>query len=338
MAERLGVKSRLGTPPAPKQPLSPWPMPLMLDELWLRSRRVVTETLIARDLWPTDEDFARIIALERDRGRRIGKELLPRVLGKETALALTAGTLLGPSGGLVARQLPLILAFGSMLGGGRAELGAAFNLGISMLDCYVDDRGGHGTLSRHLSPELIRAAVSGEVTASPSITGGSSSEDSDLKLVLALADYFLTEVRGLCDTEPTLLGHIEGALSAELASLSTDAPAHVAQEKSTRPFAILAMLAGDPVEDGRDLGQAFWLIDDLVDVVADLRDGATNTFIGGGGGDPSEAVADLLWGHRLEQAAADAASALEAVTSRWRAAGDAERARAVCCYARDWVR
>jgi hypothetical protein len=320
---------------APAAP--PWPLGLRLDELWLRTRRVAVEQLGERGLWPGDERYAAVVEQERELGRRLARELLPPLIGDELAGALAAGALFGPAGPDVARQLPLMLRFGALLAGERAELGALFNLGISLLDCHVDGGGDRSELIRRLTPESVRLALvepgAVRLRRRPAIRR----RQPELDVVLALASAFLDGAGQVGRGDPVLIDDVTHALRAELASIAPEAAPEVAREKSTRPFAILARLAGDPADDGRDLGLAFWLLDDVVDLVADLRDGSVNGLLPPRA-EPAEAAATLLRDDRVERAAAHAAAALAAVTARWQDRGEEDRAVRICCYARDWVR
>ena len=129
-----------------------------------------------------------------------------------------------------------------------------------------------------------------------------------------------------------------------------------ARAKSTLPFTIIGTVARGAVPGGdrdvqldrlvEDVGVAFWLIDDLIDLVADYRAGALNALLsetcgplgpdGYDGG--ADGLARLLDDGPPERAAGEAAGRLADAVAIAAAEGDPgdRLAGVLTCTARDW--
>lgn len=64
---------------APAQ--SEWPMPLMLDEAWLRARRALVHALEADRMWPDPATQRSVMAAQRAEGERLRDSVLFETLG-----------------------------------------------------------------------------------------------------------------------------------------------------------------------------------------------------------------------------------------------------------------
>lgn len=299
---------------------SDWPGSLMLDEVWLRARRVLVHRLEAEGLWPTGPGLQSHRARRVDLGNDLRRTLLAQVLSPVDHRYLESDAAFGSASGQVHSKIGHCLAFGHELGSvlhrvaansgtypeqpcslaeaRAAQLCAIFNLGISLFDLVHDE-----------SHELAQAFT--QIFDKEVLLGALASRESMAKLDTAVADLKVPELRvlgrivvtfiaGLHDAVPMrhelepIGAALVSAYAAETASVNhrTDAVSlELSRAKSTIPFHILLetiALVGDstvasavpalrPVVDA--IGTTFWLVDDLVDLVADFQADALNSIL-----------------------------------------------------------
>jgi len=131
---------------------SDWPLALMLDEVWLRARRVLVHELEASGLWMETASFNSLRTEQKGVGERLKRQLLREVLGESDYAFLSSETIFGSSNHHYRSKIPFVLAFGYELGGGLydllggpsdqtatiGELCSIFNLGICTFDLICD--------------------------------------------------------------------------------------------------------------------------------------------------------------------------------------------------------
>src|SRR2546426_7877955 len=142
-AENAGVSGAAASTSRPVR--TKWPVPLLLDETWLRARRAVVQELERRGLWPSLTENRAYLEGQVELGGRLQVDLLHPLLEPGDAAALGSEGIFGSANDRVRRRLPLALAFGYELGrvfhalSGRdpaerpdvASAGALFNVGIA---------------------------------------------------------------------------------------------------------------------------------------------------------------------------------------------------------------
>jgi hypothetical protein len=303
------------------------PLSLLIDEVWLRSRRLLTEHMQAARLLLPLEVHERTLEEQLSAGHALRSTLLFDCLGSEQYTYLTSEASFGQLNARVQKMLPLTLVFGYEVGWGLshilklcpgkatavAEACSIFNTGVSLADVVIDTDPDQrermiDVLNEHRSG--LNPPASGQ---EPNI----QRQTSETSVVSGLAAAFferLPQLRGESAPETTLMSWIERAREAEaqsvsdLRELTPTELLEVSRTKSVAPVQVLyhvARSAIDPAADNDDLqtaeqvvtglAEAMWLFDDLCDVLDDLRRGALNALtvrtVGSHppGGDPEKA-------------------------------------------------
>jgi hypothetical protein len=285
-----------------------WPLSLLLDELWLRSRRLSVHRLESSGFWMDGDQYwpciGKLVELGQDIDRRCLQQQLSAVeyayLHSEQAFALSRNSF--------GRRWPLILAFGHQVTGlfaaccgvGRdidklCEVGACFNLGISLIDLLLDER------AFKLAAETVVAMlVEHDVKKLLELQHWSAFDDqlvlvppSDARVLLRIVSVVYKGMRQL-DLTPAgreeLGSLLEDAFMAEIASVRPGEGSQAQSGKSTLPFEVMACIArgaGASVEFNADrhramarqFGASIAVLDDLCDLVDDLRAGAINSIV-----------------------------------------------------------
>src|ERR1700759_3649876 len=129
---------------------SEWPLALILDEAWIRTRRVLVQSLERAGCWLDASTWREVMAAEKRRGDELTHRLLTEIVGDDFP-ALRSESVFGSLNREFRRKLPFVLSFGwgmgyhlaalrGMSGAGyeSADTTAVFNLGISIFDVIVD--------------------------------------------------------------------------------------------------------------------------------------------------------------------------------------------------------
>jgi hypothetical protein len=303
---------------------SEWPMPLLLDEAWLRAHRALVHALEADGLWPEGATQRTIIAAQHSHGEQLRDGLLFDLLGPEDFAHTASESLFGAANGRFRRRLPFVLAFGYELGLGLhamacdgigvrgrevGEASAIFNLGISMFDLIADtDPTLFGEVSAIVDAPRLRALVDGQVQVGAPTADGRTVPAPEVRILIKMIEAFFRRLRELEGKGQPPAAHLRdrvatslmAAHSAELQSAGTEIPdnlAAVSEAKSTLPFVIIGDLAllGAGAEGVRagsveslvsHVKAVYWLTDDLADIVTDFQSGALNSLLARSGGVP----------------------------------------------------
>jgi len=296
---------------------SDWPLPLMLDEVWLRARRVLVHRLETESLWSDNRSYQTFMKEQKARGEKLKAELLQEVLGHRDYAWLSSETIFGATNQRFRTRLPFVVAFGYELGASLyglldgqpnqladiAELCAVFNLGISVFDLVYDNY-----------PDLFAefSAVFNETTLHRLEADAEISREiehhlnnvsaGELRVLLKLIIWFFAKLHALYRPAPKdqawekLLSLLLESYRAELRSASIGweskhEPLQVSRAKSSLPFAVInqvAILFARPsdamAQQAVDsitahLALNFWLADDLADIVRDFQAGALNSIL-----------------------------------------------------------
>lgn len=295
-----------------------WPTELLLDELWLCTRRKLIGALQRSCAWMPAAEFRSLRRARRLHGEQLAAELLPQALGLTELQQLRRSGSFGSQ--LLASRIPWILSFGYDIGAGLAQqrtddspacqragcICAIFNLAISLFDAICDSQPHHVPELLHLLSEPTLASLNDTPAAAFSLLSSARELDSlEPRIVVRLAaDFFRRawELPGADRAAPTwqLFGEtLNAAYRAQLRTLETAAelPAHASmaaeplQAKSVLPFEAMELVGclvapcGQPALErptgqlGRSIGIVFSLLDDLLDLIRDMEQETTNALI-----------------------------------------------------------
>jgi hypothetical protein len=311
-AESLTIEKQY---PPGAAPSSEWPASLLLDELWLRTRRVLVRRLEAEKLWPTNGEIEDHRARRANLGQHLRNTVLTRLLNPAEHRYLESDAAFGPGADRLNAKIGRCLAFGHEIGvvldklatgadpqcrivpdeARAAELCAIFNLGIGIFDLVHDE-------SSEMADDfatLFDAEVLHKALADPAVAAGLSTASQalpapELRLLGRLVAAYLTGLHAEVSTAQALepIGTVlSAAYTAEKASMvgaSGDAALRISRTKSTLPFHVLletvALIRGrttvSTLRSAVDaMGTVFWLVDDLVDLVVDFQSGALNSIL-----------------------------------------------------------
>lgn len=289
--------------------MSDWPLSLLLDELWLRSRRLTVHRLERSGFWPDSAQYWPCIGELIELGQGIDQRCLQARLSAAEYAYLHSEQAFGSPRNAFGRRWPLILAFGHQVtdlfaachGAQRgidavADVGACFNLGISLIDLVLDESAFKSTAETVIS---ILAEYNVKKLLEP--RHWAAFDDQLVRVPLGDARVLLRIVsavyKGMAqldftpDSREELGALLEDAFRAEIASTRPGMRSKAQQEKSILPFQVMACIARSTGtadesratrhrEMARQLGGAIALLDDLCDLVDDLRAGAINSIAG----------------------------------------------------------
>ncbi len=290
--------------------MSDWPLSLLLDEIWLRSRRLAVHGLERSGFWPGgDEHWASVgecIAL----GQGVDRRCLQQNLSAAEYAYLHSPEAFGSSRYGSRRRWPLVLAFGHQVtrlfsachGAARrdsdddvADVGACFNLGISLIDLVLDERA-----FRPAAETVIGMLADYDVKNLLLPAHWHAFDDQLVRVPLGDARIVLRIVStvykgmaqlGLSTDEREELGALlEDAFRAEIASARLGMRSQEQHAKSILPFQVMACIARANVRQPEStaalyremavhLGTSIALLDDLSDLVDDLRSSAVNSIV-----------------------------------------------------------
>lgn len=186
-----------------------------------------------------------------------------------------------------------------------ALLGAIFNLGIARFDRVFDHLpGGATNLASLFDENLLRRLCAGEVSQAHLAASAANASGVEVRFLLGIISLFFARLEqfshlGLhSGPRQTLNDLLLRAYRAQIACArvcsvdqAPDDALLAAKEKSVLPFSVLLQLVRvcDPdVQVARDasadcvarhVATAFWLIDDLVDLKSDFRNGHANAVV-----------------------------------------------------------
>ncbi|MEO1188999.1 MAG: hypothetical protein AAFW60_07995 [Pseudomonadota bacterium] len=316
--------------------------------------------------------------MQRRLGNQLSQTVLRKAIGETDFAHLHSETVFGPVGPHLQLRLPYMLAFGHELGlgfrrlqgkGNNAEsiarLAALFNVGVSLFDLLHDSFPDLASMfSSYFDGELLERSIHNPDGMSSLKADIECVPEPELRILLRIITAFFDGVRRSRRGRPIperLGATLSEAYRMEILSLSAGHPkslgkaSEISRAKSTMPFIVIRELARVRSSKTREkktdaaalqIGEIFWLLDDIVDLVADVRQGALNSvLVSAGNLNPESNAADV--GSVL--AALLESSILEDVADRLvdlitlqrenlsETGGDLHLFQMVCAYARDWI-
>lgn len=352
---------------------SEWPVPLLLDEVWLRTRRELLQALEEAEVWPARADYASFATRQQETGTALRDAVLMPRLFEEDRRWLVSPSTFGPSNRRFRSGVIRTLAFGHDVSSGLQEFegrdshaAAArtcglFNFGISIFDLLHD--------AQPASAKKFASAFDADALTrlhtdprSPQwlLDVARGAEEPEVRLLLQVIAAVYADLHGMADGHRngafhTVTSLLSAAYAAEMQSTAVEvvSPADreaIARAKSTLPFRIIGAI-GDLAFDASpsadrtgltdDIGTIFWLTDDLVDLVADVRSGALNVIAVKVAGTETLPVGEVLQrvldGGAIEETAATIRDAVVRVRNRVSSRAGDRFDEVVMSYVRGWL-
>lgn len=251
---------------------SDWPLPLMLDEVWLRAHRGFVHVLEGASLWPDAASQRAFMGFQRNLGEHLRDTVLLDVLSRNDFVHVSTESIFGASNRRFRRRLPFVLAFGHELGGGfydaltkgsgtrRAEVAEAcaiFNLGVSVFDLISDtDPALFAQVSTLFDAEHLSRMLGEPTSTVQLVSAAGETPTIEVRVLLKLIAAFFARLRCLVDADDPatveLRQHLASSLvaahgaelqSAEDPILNAVDWVSVSEAKSTLPFVVIGDLA-----------------------------------------------------------------------------------------------
>jgi hypothetical protein len=354
-----------------------WPVGLLLDEVWLVTRRTLVAALERAALWPRATEHQVFTASQRKRGEALREQVLLALLSEEDGRWLMSPSLFGASNRRFRARTPLTLAFGYSVSEGLqsmtadvpattalAEACGLFNFGISIFDLLHDTQPQLvSEFTSHFNRDVLARLQSDESGPAALRQSACTSEQPEIRLLLqTIAGVYerLHDAAGgprsaAFAPVATLLARAYEAEMRSAACTSTTQADRLAisHAKSTLPFAIIGAVSAlgrgsaaraDHQALVDDIGMIFWLTDDLVDVVGDARSRALNSLLVRAAGEDTLDIGPnltrLLESQLITDAVRTIGEALQRVSAALTGSAPdrAERLdRVVAAYVRTWI-
>jgi hypothetical protein len=352
---------------------SEWPVPLLLDEVWLRSRRMLVHALEEAEVWPSREEYQAFAERRQTTGRELrDRVLMPRLFDDDRRWLVSPSTF-AASNRRFRSGVVRTLAFGhdlscglQMFDGRDADASAAgtcglFNFGISVFDLLHDAQPAlRTTFASSFDGSMLARLHSDPESPQMLLDAAADVAEPEVRLLLQIIAAVYADLHrmaggnrnGALHRVTSLLGK---AYAAEMQSTSADALGlddrlKIARAKSTLPFAIIGAIGDLPGHASasddcagltEDMATIFWLTDDLVDLVSDIRSGALNAIAASVAGNESldrgKILRRLLECNAIDETAGRIRDALVRMRMRVRERASFDFDRTVVSYVRGWL-
>jgi hypothetical protein len=295
---------------------SDWPLPLMLDEVWLRVRRVLVHKLERERFWPDTKEYKDYVEKQKKIGDKVKIEILRDIFGDTDYAYLNSELIFGAGNRRFRTKLPYVAAFGYKVGltmhnliGGKedgyevSKISSIFNIGISIFDYIYDTNFELFHEFKNIINEKVLLIISNDKETCEKLQVSCNNINSiELRLLSKLIIWFFLKLHtfnirsGKEDVWKRLISCVMSAYHAEINSADynryskTDA-LNISRNKSTLPFSVIYLIArlspSSTIEESEidftplviNMGEIFWLIDDLIDVIRDLESYYLNSII-----------------------------------------------------------
>jgi hypothetical protein len=293
---------------------SDWPASLLVDEIWLRSRRVLVHRLEEMGVWPESSQHAAFMKEQKTQGERLKTELLRPALGDDDYAYMASESVFGSSNVQFRRKLSYVASFGYEIGAcfsslhdadpttarPAAEICALFNVGISIFDLLFDNfpetyaefaiQFGEDVLSelgrQNDAPTHFRRAAENISATEARILA---------KLVAEFFAMIHLNFKGRQTADQRRFGALlldayrAEARSDQVDSIPSSTLVEHCRAKSTLPFDVMSEVAGRLASRRsssdahhavvRNVATLFWLVDDIVDITRDARNRNANSIL-----------------------------------------------------------
>jgi hypothetical protein len=293
---------------------SGWPLSFLLDEVWLKTRRILTHKLESKGLWPKDQEYRNFVEGERKLGNEIKSEVLLSVLGQRDYGFLNSELSFGSNNAKLKKRIPYVVAFGYEISKIICELiapkqictvtkiSSVFNFGISLFD-YVCDSNPllFSQFMNTMNRRVLLEITTDEEACKLRLHKCDMIDVTELRLLTKVVLWFFLELHRLHQRSSNtrvwkkLISCLLSAYTAEVASsahtnLCQNQLQSVARDKSTLPFIIIYLTGAlrstknNPLElnflkFALGIGEIFWSIDDLRDILQDLQYNNLNSIL-----------------------------------------------------------
>jgi len=296
--------------------MSDWPVPFLLDELWLKTRRTIVHRLEEKGLWLNSDEYSSLWSDQKEVGLVLKNSLLKNALGPHDFAIINSEAVFGKLNHILKHKLPFSLAFGHELGAGFytlvsedqerkhqiAQTTALFNLGISLFDFFLDssEEEVKDEFKSIFNSQALHDIQSNKNAAPTFYTRCDAIEQNEIRILLKVIACFYQSLYSTIQESGNrhiikkinklLLKAYQAEINSQLQQdINEDADLRlVSKSKSTLPFQIIKNIAVAQMKVDKNIeqsverlsytiGEIFWLLDDLADVVSDYQTNQLNS-------------------------------------------------------------
>ena len=288
----------------------------MMDEVWLRARRSLVHRLEEEGFWQSLAKYETCRKEQNDLGNGIKIGIFKDILGKEDYALLNSESIFGVGNTRFRRKFPYMAAFGYKIGliaqilnnaeivyaKDVSEVSSIFNVGISIFDYICDeDPKKFDYLKMLINEERLLDISRDESRMNEFQLVCDATTSSELRLILKIIAGFYKKLQSFyrpdrADSWNKVVLSLLSAYNFEIKSAtsggySEEEVIEISKRKSIMPFIIIdyiSQLTTAPSSENQmknnttcieNLGEIFWLTDDLVDVNQDLESGYLNSLL-----------------------------------------------------------
>ena len=294
-----------------------WPLSFLLDEVWLRIRRTLIHNLEQENLWPDTAEYHQFIERQLKLGNNFKSDLFIRILGKIDYAFLNSELVCGPKNQTFASRLPYLVSFGYKIGQAFfrlvndtkegystvAEVCSAFNVGICLFDYICDTETNLlSDLNNNINEDILGDLIHYSASCQKLLLESGKIPSIEIRLLTKIIAWFFYKLHSFrrksanTDIWKKLISALLSAYKSELAS-STISKSHgkralrISKNKSTLPFIVIYLVIElhsnlkEKVNDvdfmpfALQIGEIFWMVDDLIDILQDLETFSMNSIL-----------------------------------------------------------
>jgi hypothetical protein len=294
---------------------SEWPSLLITDEAWLKIRRVLVHSLEREGLWMNTKEYLGYKKKQKTLGDKIKDDILNDMMGQIDHEYLNSEEFLRGSNIVFKERLPYIAAFGyesvSLMSNlvnanginftNVAKIGSIFNVGTALFDSICDTTPDlFCKLKLVINYKTLSEISNNENKLKDIKSDCDDLNDPELRLILKFLLYFYYELYyfkspGRQDEWEKINALLINAFLYEIrsnnfAGSSKDELLEVSRNKSVLPFELLYFISRLSLSSYEEppegeilfigyIGELFWLLDDLSDLISDLENNELNSLI-----------------------------------------------------------
>jgi hypothetical protein len=296
-----------------------WPLNYVLDEIYLKSRRSLIYSLEKNGFWPSNEEHQKFLKRQQTIGEMIKTETLRNILGESDYILLNSGTIFGVNNIRFKKRLPYVASFGYEIGlmlytllnekcnehsFKIPEITSIFNICISLFDFIQDEtKGNFKEVTNIINYKTINKIFNDKYTCENLLIKCKNLNSVESRLLSKITLSFVLRLHAFYDKSDkrklwkVLMSYIMSAYLAEIKSsqLGCDEKGdllEISYKKSTLPFIIICYIvffitASNYLETdnkkiykiSKTIGEIFWYVDDLIDLLKDLKNNHLNSIL-----------------------------------------------------------